>query len=58
MDELLYEDEVYGRLKAKLNGDTKRIAGQDYSKAPLSGFEGSTKIAYIVGQGDITRGGT
>jgi len=58
VDELLYEDEVYGRLKAKLNGDTKRITGQDYSKAPLSGFEGSTKIAYIVGQGDITRGST
>ena len=58
VDELLYEDEVYGRLKAKLNVETKRISGQDYSKAPLSGFEGSTKIAFIVGQGDITRGST
>ncbi len=58
VDELLYEDEVFGRLKAKLNADTKRISGQDYSKAPLSGFEGSTKIAYIVGEGDITRGST
>ncbi len=58
VDELLFEDEVFGRLKAKLNGDTKRITGQDYSKAPLSGFEGSTKIAYIVGDGDITRGTT
>jgi protease-4 len=58
VDELLYEDEVFGRLKAKLNADTKRIGGQDYSKAPLSGFDGGTKIAYIVGEGDITRGGT
>jgi protease IV len=58
VDELLFEDEVFGRLKAKLNADTKRISGQDYSKAPLSGFEGSTKIAYIVGEGDITRGST
>jgi protease-4 len=58
VDELLFEDEVFGRLKTKLNGDTKRIGGQDYSKAQLSGFEGSTKIAYIVGEGDITRGST
>ncbi len=58
VDELLFEDEVFSRLKAKLNADTKRITGQDYSKAPLSGFEGSTKIAYIVGEGDITRGST
>lgn len=58
VDELLYEDEVFGRLKAKLNAETKRISGQDYSKAPLSGFDGSTKIAYIVGEGDITRGST
>jgi protease IV len=58
VDELLYEDEVFGRLKARLNGDTRRISGLDYSKAPLSGFDGSTKIAYIVGEGDITRGST
>lgn len=58
IDELLHEDEVFARLKARLNADIKRIDGQDYSTAPLAGFNGTTKIAYIVGEGDITRGST
>lgn len=58
IDEFLYEDQVYGRLKSTLNLDTTRIGGQDYSKVQLPGFEGSTKIAYVVGEGDINRGST
>lgn len=58
IDELLHEDEVFGRLKTQLNAEIKRIGGEDYSRAPLSGFTGSTRIAYVVGEGDITRGAT
>lgn len=59
VDALLFEDEMYSRLKdaAKLES-IKKISGRDYSRADVSGFEGKTKIAFIVGQGDITRGDT
>ncbi len=57
VDALLYEDEVYGKLKEQLKIDTARIADQDYLRAPASG-EGQTKIAFLVGEGDITRGST
>ena len=58
VDELLYEDEVFGKLKDQIKVDINKIAEQDYFHAPVSGGEGSTKIAYLVGEGDITRGGT
>ncbi len=58
VDELLHEDQVFGRLKTALNAEVKRIGGEDYSRAQLAGFTGNTKIAYVVGEGDITRGAT
>jgi protease IV len=57
VDELIYEDEMYGKLKDQIKADIKRIDEQDYVHAPVTGTEGSTKIAFVVGQGDITRGG-
>lgn len=58
IDGLLYEDQVYGKLKNQLNADIKRIGGDDYAHAPLANFNGSTKIAFLVAEGDITRGAT
>lgn len=58
IDGLFYEDEVYGKLKDQLKIDTTRIGDQDYQRAPVSGSSGDNKIAYIVGDGDITRGST
>jgi len=55
VDALLYEDEVYGKLKEQIKVDTTRIADQDYLHSPFKGTEGPNKIAYIVGDGDITR---
>ncbi len=55
VDGLLFEDQVYGALKEQIKIDTTRISDQDYLHAPVSGSEG-TKIAYLVGEGDITRG--
>src|SRR5580698_3855488 len=59
VDELLFEDEMYGKLKdaAKLES-IKRVGERDYSKVEVAGVDGKTKIAFLVGQGEITRGGT
>src|ERR1700694_5357533 len=57
VDALIFEDEMFTRLKeqAKLN-DNRRIAERDYSRAAVPGQEGRTRVALVVGQGDITRG--
>ena len=59
VDDLIFEDEMYGKLKdaAKLDS-IKRIGERDYSRVEVAGVDGKTKIAYIVGQGEITRGAT
>jgi len=59
VDELAFEDEMYGKLKdaAKLES-IKRVGERDYSKVEVAGVDGKTRIAFIVGQGEITRGGT
>ena len=50
---------MYAKLKdaAKLDS-IKKIGEKDYSKVEVAGVDGKTKIAFIVGQGEITRGGT
>jgi protease-4 len=58
VDGLLFEDEMYAQLKERLHADIHKIGEQDYIKSPVSGVEGTTKIAYVVGDGEITRGGT
>jgi len=61
VDALVYEDEMYGLLKQQLKlSDMEKIAEHDYVRARLGnlGLDGSTKIALLVGQGDITRGAT
>jgi protease-4 len=59
VDALIFEDQMYGQLKdvAKLDG-IKKIGERDYAKVEVAGVDGKTKIAFIVGQGEITRGGT
>src|SRR5260221_1503673 len=61
VDALVYEDEMYGLLKLQLKlSDMEKIAEHDYVRARVGnlGLDGSTKIALLVGQGDITRGAT
>ncbi|MGA3205499.1 MAG: signal peptide peptidase SppA [Bryobacteraceae bacterium] len=59
VDGLLFEDEMFAQLKdaAKLES-VKKIGEKDYAKVEVSGVDGKTRIAFIVGQGEITRGGT
>ena len=61
VDGLIFEDEMFDRLKsaAKLS-DVKKVNEHDYARVPAAsvGLDGRTRIALLVGQGDITRGAT
>lgn len=59
IDELRYEDQMFGELKDRLkSGDIHKLSHRDYLRVtPASlGLEGKPRIAFLVGQGDITRG--
>jgi protease IV len=59
VDALVYEEEVFTQLKDRLKQDTEKIGERDYARVPApQGVEGGSKIALLVGQGDITRGRT
>jgi len=61
LDALAYEDEMYGQLQDRLKlGTLNKVAEHDYVRAPSTnlGVEGPTRIALLVGEGDITRGAT
>lgn len=61
VDALLYEDQVFDRLKQQLKLDkTAKIGDNDYARsAPENlGVNGPTRIALVVAEGDITRGAT
>jgi protease IV len=58
IDALLYEDQVYGELKVRIKADIKRIGEQDYARATPAASDSGSKIAFIVGDGEITRGST
>ena len=58
IDALLYEDQVYDRLKQQLKLDKlEKIAEHNYVRA-LPKENSGTRVALVVGQGDIMRGGT
>ncbi len=59
IDDLRYEDEVYGEVKGILKQtELKKLPYGDYVRISGSslGTEGTRKIALLVGEGDITRG--
>jgi protease-4 len=61
VDALAYEDEMYGQLQDRVKlGNLNKVAEHDYVRAPSAnlGLEGPTRIALLVGEGDITRGAT
>jgi len=59
IDATAFEDTVASDLKKRLNqGSLTRVALRTYVKAPpSSSVEGGARIALVVGEGDITRGG-
>src|SRR5713226_5566803 len=59
IDSLRYEDQMFGELKDRLkSGDLKKLSHRDYMKVTSAslGLEGKPRVAFLVGQGDITRG--
>ncbi len=59
VDVLGYEDEMYDALKKRLgSGDIKKLSHRDYGhvNAVSLGLDGKHRIAFIVGEGGISRG--
>jgi protease-4 len=59
IDSLRYEDQMFGELKDRLkSGDIKKLGHRDYLRVPQAslGLEGKPRVAFLVGQGEITRG--
>jgi protease IV len=61
VDALLYEDQMYDQLRQQLKLNVlEKTAEHNYVHAPPInlGLDGPTRIALVVGQGDISRGST
>jgi len=59
VDELRYEDQVYGELKTALHqGELKRISEKDYAEVSdaSAGIAAQDQIAFVVAEGTIERG--
>lgn len=58
VDELRFEDQLFGELKTKLGADVKKVSSEKYMRVPASsvGLEGKSRIALLVAQGAITLG--
>lgn len=59
VDDVKFEDEMYGDLKNVLkNGEIKTLPSHEYAKIADSsvGLGGKQRIAFVTGEGDITRG--
>lgn len=57
VDELRYEDQAFGELKTALHqSELKKITEHDYVNVPDPSTLNGDRIAYVVGEGTITRG--
>lgn len=57
VDELRYEDQVLGELKTTLKqAEIKKISEHDYANIADTSAIGGDKIAFVVGEGSISRG--
>ncbi len=62
VDDLRYEDEIFGEVKTTLHQtELKKTTEQEYAAVPDSaavggGSPGTNRIAFVVGEGSITRG--
>jgi protease-4 len=59
VDELRFEDQLWGELKDALHGsEPVKVAGERYAKVPAEsvGLRGKSRVALVVGEGDIVRG--
>ncbi len=57
VDELRYEDEMFGELKTALKQtELKKLDEHDYLNVPDLSVTSQDRVAFVVGQGSITRG--
>lgn len=59
VDELRFEDQVWGELRARLkSGEPNKVSLDAYAKVPADsvGLAGRSRVALVVAQGDIVRG--
>jgi protease-4 len=58
VDELRYEDQMWGELRDKLGATPIRVSAEKYSRVPpeSAGLTVRSRIALVVAQGDIVRG--
>ena len=59
VDELRFEDQVWGELKDRLHsGELNKVSLDKYMKVPPEsvGLQGRSRIALLIGEGDIVRG--
>jgi protease IV len=58
VDELRFEDQVYGELKTRLGFDFKKVGLERYVKVPPEavGLGGKSRIALVIAEGSIIRG--
>ena len=63
VDELRFEDQMWSELKSRLGltdgkpGDLKRVKAETYARVPdTAGLARKSRVALVVGEGDIVRG--
>ncbi|MDQ6666061.1 MAG: signal peptide peptidase SppA [Acidobacteriota bacterium] len=59
VDELRFEDEMFGELKTALKDtEIRKLSFREYLRVPLAsvGLGGKQRIAFVIGDGAITRG--
>jgi protease IV len=56
VDGLIFEDEMLAQLNSQLKADLKKIGAHSYSRATAAAPAGQARIAYVTGDGEITRG--
>ena len=56
VDGLIFEDDMLAQLNTQLKTDLKKIGARSYSRAAVADPSGRARIAYVTGDGEITRG--
>ncbi|MBZ5635970.1 MAG: signal peptide peptidase SppA [Acidobacteriia bacterium] len=56
VDGLIFEDEMLAQLNSQLKTSLKKIGARSYSKAAGADPSSRARIAYVTGDGEITRG--
>jgi len=59
VDELRFEDQVWGELNSRLQvKDVKKVRAETYLRVPPEsvGLQGKSRVALVIGEGDIVQG--